>query len=449
MPMAVPERIGRHRVVRLLGSGAFAVVWLAHDELLDLPVAVKVLADNWAHRADVRERFLEEARVLRHTDSDHVVRVHDLGELPDGRPYFVMTYADGGSLADLLSDGPLPVERAAHYALGVARGLEALHRAGVIHRDVTPANVLLATGADGSERVLIADLGLAKALAQASGFTLASGTTGYASPEQLRPGGGLDVRADVYGLGALSYALLTGSPPGVGRRLAPPSQLNPQVPRSVDAVVLRALSLERDRRPGSIAQFADELTVAMGGRRARRHAPLLGAAVAAVLAAGGAAVWLTTADPGTVRLVDSSGTLHVAVPERFAGEIQDDGWPLAPYGGQGRGPALAVAADIEQWRRSQSDLPGLFVGTGEDLRVRRLRAVGSHPDCGPPDVQRVRAAGLPGTRERWGQCPGGGTWDEVVLGPDTTGQVVYVQVRNAADAEVTEMLDSLRVGTAS
>jgi eukaryotic-like serine/threonine-protein kinase len=107
--VTTPDRFGRYRVVRRIGSGGFATVWLARDEELDAPVAVKVLADNWAHRLDVRSRFEEEARILRRADSDRVVRVHDIGELPDGRPYFVMTYADRGTQADRLADGPLPV----------------------------------------------------------------------------------------------------------------------------------------------------------------------------------------------------------------------------------------------------------------------------------------------------------------------------------------------------
>ncbi|MER7973111.1 protein kinase, partial [Streptomyces sp. NPDC096080] len=110
------ERIGRYRLGRRLGSGAFGTVWLAHDDDLDAPVAVKVLADNWSHRLDVRERFLTEARMLRKAGSDRVVQVYDIGELPDGRPYFVMEYADGGTLAELAEAGPLP-------SFGVADGV--------------------------------------------------------------------------------------------------------------------------------------------------------------------------------------------------------------------------------------------------------------------------------------------------------------------------------------
>ena len=186
--VSAPAAFGRYRVVRRIGSGAFATVWLAEDEVLEAPVAVKVLADNWAHRLDVRTRFEEEARILRRADSDRVVRVHDIGELPDGRPYFVMTYADRGTLAERLDDGPLPVGEALRYGADIARGLAVLHQVGVIHRDVNPGNVLLRSRPDGTERVLIADLGLAKAAAHGSGFTLTVGTPGYMAPEQARPG---------------------------------------------------------------------------------------------------------------------------------------------------------------------------------------------------------------------------------------------------------------------
>ncbi|MYQ68943.1 MULTISPECIES: serine/threonine-protein kinase, partial [unclassified Streptomyces] len=208
------ERIGRYRLGRRLGSGAFGTVWLAHDDDLDAPVAVKVLADNWSHRLDVRERFLTEARMLRKAGSDRVVQVYDIGELPDGRPYFVMEYADGGTLAELAEAGPLPVAEALRLTAGAARGAQALHAAGIVHRDIKPSNVLLRSSPGGAPRVLLADLGLAKSLAQASGLTLAAGSAGYRPPEQAAPGAGIDARADVYALGAVGYRLVTGEVPG-------------------------------------------------------------------------------------------------------------------------------------------------------------------------------------------------------------------------------------------
>src|SRR3954447_3602495 len=162
-------RIGRYRLERRLGTGAFGTVWLAHDDQLEAPVAVKVLAENWSHRLDVRDRFLSEARLLRRADSNRVVQVYDIGELPDGRPYFVMEYADDGTLADRLAGGAIPVPEALRLTALAARSAAALHEAGIVHRDVKPSNVLLRTAPDGTRRVLLADLGLAKSLAQASG----------------------------------------------------------------------------------------------------------------------------------------------------------------------------------------------------------------------------------------------------------------------------------------
>jgi serine/threonine protein kinase len=274
-----PARIGRYRVRRRIGSGSFATVWLAHDEILDAPVAVKVLADNWAHHLDIRERFLEEARILRRTDSDRVVRVYDLGDVEDGRPYFVMTYADRGTLADRLAAGPLPIPLAVQYGADVARGLAALHAIGVIHRDVNPANVLICTGRDGiGERVLVADLGLAKAAAHGSGFTLTVGTPGYLAPEQLA-GAGLDRRADVYSVGMVLHHLLTGAaPPEDGTQPPPAAQLRPEVPASLGAVVRQATTVRAEDRFPSARALADALDAVSAGLAASGPAPATAAA---------------------------------------------------------------------------------------------------------------------------------------------------------------------------
>jgi len=212
--------IGRYRLQSKIGAGAFATVWRGYDDDLDVDVAVKVLADNWSSRADVRERFLAEARLMRRIASERVVRVFDLGELPDGRPYFVMDYVGGGTLAEVLANGPLDPADALWWGADLARAVAALHDEGVVHRDITPANLLLRPSnrnesGGGTHRIVLADLGLAKRAAEASGMTQAVGTPSYMAPEQGRGDGGFDERADVYAVGAVTYALLTGRAPFV------------------------------------------------------------------------------------------------------------------------------------------------------------------------------------------------------------------------------------------
>ncbi|MFY0405925.1 serine/threonine-protein kinase [Solicola sp. PLA-1-18] len=298
--MALASRLGRLTRVRRLGAGGFATVWLYRDPELDSDVAVKALADNWADRGDVRERFLTEARLLRRADSDHVVRVHDVGE-SDGTPYFVMTYADGGTVADLVGEPCDPVE-VADLVRQAGAGLERLHALGVVHRDVKPQNLLLTSGPDGSRRLMVADLGVAKALLHGSGITQVVGTPAYMAPEQADPVGGVDVRADVHALGAVAHTLLTGRTIRDERDGAP-------VTDAVRAVLDRAIDPDRERRWPDVRSFVDAFTRAVGvtpddertvlaeapvARRSRTPVVLVGAAVTVFLllaaAVGGSAL---------------------------------------------------------------------------------------------------------------------------------------------------------------
>ncbi|HET7682320.1 MAG TPA: serine/threonine-protein kinase [Marmoricola sp.] len=273
--MSAPETIGRLRRMERLGSGGFATVWRYHDLELDSDVAVKALADIWTSRLDIRDRFLEEARILRRADSDHVVRVYDIGETDSGTPYFVMSYADRGTVADLLDEGPRPtVAESVELVRQAGAGLSVLHRAGIIHRDIKPQNLLLRSRprseGPGFE-VLVADLGVAKATAHASGLTQVVGTPAYIAPEQAL-GTGLDVRADVHSLGAVTYVLLTGRlvrDDGIGglldARLPPAPSTVADVPEALDPVVLRALEPDPANRWPDVDSFVDALTRAAAG----------------------------------------------------------------------------------------------------------------------------------------------------------------------------------------
>ncbi len=267
--MSLPARLGRLERVERLGVGGFATVWLYRDEELQSDVAVKALADNWAQRIDVRERFLEEARILRRADSDHVVRVYDVGEV-DSTPYFVMTYADLGSLAHVVESGePLPPWRVVDLVEQAAAGLAVLHELGVVHRDVKPQNLLLRSGGSAGERLLVADLGVAKAMLHASGLTQVVGTPAYMAPEQVI-GEGIDTRADVHALAAVAYQLLTGRLARTGSvtdlltaelPLAP-SRLA-DLPTRVDDVLLRSLDPDPDRRHPDVGTLAADLADAL------------------------------------------------------------------------------------------------------------------------------------------------------------------------------------------
>lgn len=267
--MSLPETLGRLRRVERLGVGGFATVWRYHDPELRSDVAVKALAENWAQRIDVRERFVEEARILRQADSDHIVRVYDVGET-DGTPYFVMTYADRGSLSDQITEGePMAPARVLDLMTQAGAGLAMLHDQGVVHRDIKPQNLLLRSAGSASDRVLVADLGVAKAMLHASGLTQVVGTPSYMAPEQAI-GIGIDPRADVHALAAVTYHLLTGQlvrEGTVGELLhpvlpAPPSE-RVELPEPVDDVVMRGLQTDPEDRWPDVVSYVSALQAAL------------------------------------------------------------------------------------------------------------------------------------------------------------------------------------------
>ncbi|GIF09528.1 serine/threonine protein kinase [Actinoplanes siamensis] len=424
-----------------LGSGAFATVWLAEDDILESQVAIKVLADNWAHHPDVRARFEQEAQVLRRVDSEHLVRVHDYGELPDGRPYQVMTYADGGTLADRLAGGPMPVPAALRTAAAIAEAVEVLHESGTLHRDLKPSNVLFTT-VRGRERVLVADLGLAKSIAHASGFTVVAGTPGYMAPEQSLPGGGLDVRADVHAIGAMTYQMLTGRTPLEAKGVAP-SKLRPGLPRQIDQAVLRALDADRERRWPSAVAFASALDLS---RRRRRPLSRFGGtalALAAVASLGGAVAPDGT-PPGWVRVSDTGGVVSIAVPRSWAVQLRDRGWDAAAIGlPAGTSPGLQVGADLAG---PAGTSPMVLVGTSRWIREPSTATLPVHAGCARQPDRRVSFGGLTGRVRRWTGC--GGTdpsFSEVLLaGGGDLG--VYLQIRQDERVDRTDrVLATLRL----
>ncbi|WP_020579303.1 serine/threonine-protein kinase [Actinopolymorpha alba] len=263
------RQVGRYRMRRVLGSGAFATVWLAEDPALEAHVAIKVLAENWANNADVRERFLAEARLLRRVDDPRLVRVFDVGVSDDdeARPYFVMEYIPGGTLDDRISS--LSTREALAYGVAAAEAVQVLHDAGVVHRDVKPSNLLIDDRST-PPRLLISDLGSAKVLAESSGFTVTTGTPIYMAPEQIHQTDGFDGRADVYAVAAVTYHLLNGQPAFQDHTAAavrdrrtdsrpPPLAARLGQPAALDRLLTRSLSWNPAKRPATAADFAREL----------------------------------------------------------------------------------------------------------------------------------------------------------------------------------------------
>jgi tetratricopeptide (TPR) repeat protein/predicted Ser/Thr protein kinase len=286
------QQVGRYRIEGELARGGAGVVYRARDPESGEPVAIKLLLGGQRTDERARKRFLREAQALAKLDHPHVVRVRDVGAEGE-RPYLVMDYAPGDSLAALLEQrGPLEPERAAELARQLARGVEHAHARGVLHRDLKPDNVLLS--ANGQAR--LTDFGLVRELVPSLSSTRLSqtgqlmGTPGYWPPEQAL--GELDAvgpRSDVYGLGAVLYALLTGVPPhesgslveALARATQPPRaprQLRAEIPARLEAICLRCLAPAPERRYPSAAAVAEALETWLdGGDAPASRAPALAA----------------------------------------------------------------------------------------------------------------------------------------------------------------------------
>jgi beta-lactam-binding protein with PASTA domain/predicted Ser/Thr protein kinase len=261
-----PRRVlaDRYEVEQLLGQGGMARVFRGTDRVLNRSVAVKVLSPQFASDDQFVARFRREAQAAAALNHPNIVSVYDTGDQGDVH-YIVMEYMEGRTLRDVIrQEGPILPERASEIGQAVARALSSAHEAGLVHRDIKPGNIMLTR--DGEVKVM--DFGIART---STGDTLTQtaavlGTASYLSPEQAQ-GTTVDARSDIYSLGCVLYEMLTGRAPFTGdspvaiaykhvrEDAVPPGRLNPDVPSSLDAVVMKAMAKNPDNR----YQTADEL----------------------------------------------------------------------------------------------------------------------------------------------------------------------------------------------
>src|SRR4051794_23867701 len=269
---------GRYRLEAKLGSGGMSTVYLAKDETLDRPVAVKVMHREMSEQEDQLERFRQEARAVAKISHPNVVSVIDAGE-DGGYPYIVFEYVEGETLKQRISRiGALDVQESIAYAIEIGRGLSIAHARNLVHRDIKPQNVLI----DDEGRAKLTDFGISRQLEQA-GMTATGrvlGTTDYVAPEQAM-GHGADPRSDIYSLGVVFYEMLIGQVPfhadsqvGVAMKhvnedLPDVQRRRPEVSAAVALVVERATMKKPEQRYENVGQMIDDLSTALEVEAAR------------------------------------------------------------------------------------------------------------------------------------------------------------------------------------
>ena len=268
-------RLGPYEVVAPLGAGGMGEVWRARDTRLERSVAIKVLPSDFAQNAQLRLRFEREAKAISQLAHPHICTVYDVGR-EAGVDFLVMEYLEGETLADRIAKGPLPLEQIVRYGIQIAEALEKAHKAGVVHRDVKPGNIMLTKGG-----AKLLDFGLAKpvAVGVADALTVRKslteegtivGTFQYMAPEQIEAGD-VDARSDIFALGAMLYEMATGRRAFNGKTKAsliaciltsepaPISAIQPMTPASLDRVVRTCLAKDPDERWQSAHDVAVEL----------------------------------------------------------------------------------------------------------------------------------------------------------------------------------------------
>ncbi|WP_169585806.1 bifunctional serine/threonine-protein kinase/ABC transporter substrate-binding protein [Antrihabitans stalactiti] len=439
MPFEPGTTFAGYVIERAIGAGGMGTVYVAHQSQLQRRVALKLLNEQLSADTDFRRRFTQEAILAARLSHPNIVSIHDQGQA-QGQLWIAMQYVDGTDAAGALraARGQLDPSRAVGIIEQIGSALDYAHRAGLVHRDVKPANMLLAH--DDSERALLTDFGIAKA-ADLAGLTQTGGvvaTFAYASPEQI-DGRPVDGRSDQYSLACSAFELLTGARPFVGDSAAsvmfahmhkpPPSAnaLAPHLPPAVNDVLARAMAKNPAQRFATCAEFASALRQAITApartavdyqtyeptvvasrplivpHRSRRRPLLVGAVIAVVVAlTAGLAVWKWPSDKGggdtradgfpiaqntaAHFLIDKDGK----TVERTATHAVD---PAGDGRAECSGLSIAVGVSVVSTDGAGSISDGVFNGTS--LAVRAHNAANPGCQVGLQNVDIAGAGGLP------------------------------------------------------
>jgi serine/threonine protein kinase len=434
---------GRYRLESKLGSGGMSTVYLAMDEVLDRPVAIKLLHREISEEADQLERFRREARAAARLSHPNLVGVIDAGE-DDGRPYIVFEYIEGRTLKRRIQEeGRLPVDEAVAYAIEIGRGLTAAHARKLVHRDVKPQNVLI----DPDGRAKVTDFGIARSL-ESKGLTATGrvlGTTDYVSPEQAM-GEDVDERSDVYSLGVVLYEMLTGDVPfeaetqvgvamkHVNQPMPDVQTKRPEVSAAVAAVVDRATTKDPRDRYGTVAEMVRDLEQTLEVEAARRggtsgeatsvldsvpsdrrrlargrriSGPGIAVAIVLIALAAAAVIFASRLDLGDNGSPSRSGTTEVRLSSDAADEFDPEG------DGQETGTqeqAVDGNPTGTAWSSEHYDTPdfgglkdgvGLTIDAGEAVPAKSMtiRALTPGYDAQIYEINGAPAGGLSG----WGR----------------------------------------------
>ncbi len=434
---AVGQTVGNYRILAKLGTGGMGAVYLAEHPLIGKKVALKVIHRELAGNREVVQRFFQEARAVNTIGHENIVEIHDFGQTPQGDHFYIMEYLDGRTLASVIArERKLDVLRALHIGVQLCNGLAAAHACGVIHRDLKPDNVMLLQRQGNPDFVKILDFGLAKMFASGqsplTALGVILGTPQYMSPEACESKRDVDHRTDVYAVGVLLFQMLTGVLPFDGASMGevlvkqvtqlPPAPrgYNPEIPPSVEQIVLRCLAKAADGRFPTMMALRDALMApdaylasSPPMAAARSVAPGEGPTVAAVIAHARARTAEPMARPGTEQGRGNAATmalghaptvgLQTALAPTAA---QPTAAPARPQGLGGGGPAGGYGPSGPTMLAGQAPRPGtgpVALGpqrAGAEARTMMAPGLPAGPGMPRPGTAPVvPGQGMPGAAE--------------------------------------------------